>query len=62
MKPVKSCKTCDRRIGFSPLSFCNYSGYSCNTERMYPTKCGRDYEHGWIQRRPFWKRWLGINK
>lgn len=59
---IKSCKTCDRRTLSALGGYCNYSGYLCSTERKYPTKCGQNYEHGWVQRRSWWKRLFGVNK
>lgn len=60
---VKSCKTCDRRdLQLPGITVCNYTGYLCETERRHPNRCGKDYEHGWVQRRSFWKRLFGVNK
>jgi len=59
---IKSCNTCDRRIGYGEYARCGYSGYFCITERKHNNECGQNYEHGWVQRRPFYKRLLGIKK
>ena len=59
---VKSCMTCDRRFGTTMFGMCNYSGHYCSSERANTSVCGRDYEKGWIKRRPFLYRLFGINK
>ena len=59
---VKSCTTCDRRNGMYGLGSCEYTGNACRNSREFPEKCGQNFENGWVQRRPFWKRLFWINK
>lgn len=60
---VKSCKTCDRRNVTLSGDEYDYTGYLCETARSSTAKkCGKDYEHGWVQRRSWWKRLFGVNK
>jgi len=57
----KSCSTCERKS----FNTCNYSGYSLEAERKVPTKCGQNYEKGWIKRRSILTKikdfWIGEN-
>lgn len=59
MATPKSCSTCEHRS----LGRCMLSGYSCTTERMYPTVCGVDYKR-WAPRLGVWQRikavWCGV--
>ena len=54
---VKSCATCDYRSG----DMCIRYGDFHNMVRHAPSLCGENYEHGWVQRRPFWNRLFGVN-
>ena len=49
----KSCRTCGRRFGAK----CNLSGVYYETERAYPTRCGKDYD-GWIPRNGIFDRFI----
>jgi len=49
----KSCRTCDRRN----WDKCTLSGHFCDTERAYPTRCGKDYD-GWVPRKGVFDRFI----
>lgn len=49
----KSCSTCEHRNG--AFRRCALSGYFCEVERRYLTRCGKDFE-GWKQRLGFFER------
>ena len=56
---MKSCSTCEHR----KVGICMYSGYSCTTERKFPTRCDYSFS-GWIPRRGMKQRlinwWKGV--
>ncbi len=56
----RTCATCAHRSGSMTFGRCMLSGYYIETERMYPTECGRKFE-AWTQREPLLRRvqaWL----
>jgi len=52
----KNCNTCAYRNGFTyEYGDCLLSGYSCTTERKFPTRCGVDFDE-WVYRKTIFVR------
>lgn len=50
---IKTCDNCAYRKGSYIFYNCMLSGFYCTTERIHPSRCGKNFEN-WKQREDFW--------